>query len=617
MSEGQFLSLFEGTALQMIEPRNLEKASYVSSSPGAGKTSLFRVFSSRVLNTIVVPEVIDKYKDIVKQLKDLDIIYNGHPVLNSAIISCARGYSIIDEMFQNGKRKHVFFALLNFRITIALIKSIGILLDLNPEEYDRIHFLHIPSEMYSNEHVFDNGKTLYKWACKGERDLCKYLDSERDDTIDISFVHTTLLVLKLFEPSNILIDGKEYFHNTLIIFDDFHKLSDNQKQLITEAIYTLKTNVGVWFGQRLEGISNEQLISMDGSLNRDYNPNIVIDNYWPDKSRTFYKMLERIADKRVYEAQLPGYNTFSDCLDERSISDDKAYSDKLLHFYSNQKQMLLESPETRNRYSRIFDYIDTTSKLNNLDKAIWIQCIIIQEKRRNIGQLSMYLGEKMTLNEFSNFVQEIYSTAKFYVCHKNKLPFYYGYDNLKILSSYNVEQFLYFAGAYFDFCKIKSIERKRKKSLLPAEQEKVLQNATQQKWKDMEFRYANINEIRSFLDSIASLCQKSRDDERAAYAGGSYTGIAIDKAQLDEIKASQYKDLRNKLGACLASKYLERREISNGDIIVFYLNRWLCIYYGLPLAYGGWKKMSLDKLNHIESMDFNLSTAFLQTEMDY
>lgn len=50
------------------------------------------------------------------------------------------------------------------------------------------------------------------------------------------------------------------------------------------------------------------------------------------------------------------------------------------------------------------------------------------------------------------------------------------------------------------------------------------------------------------------------------------------------------------LGACLASKYLERREIDKGEIVVFYLNRWLCVYYQLPLAYGGWKKCGLDKV---------------------
>ena len=134
------------------------------------------------------------------------------------------------------------------------MKSIGRLLELEPGNYEQIQFAQIPQEMASDEDHFKNGKSIYNWACQGERELCKYLDSERDDPYEVSFVHTTLLLLKLFEPKNILVNGEPYFQNVLIIFDDFHKLTDNQKDIITEAVYTLKTSIGVWLGQRLEGL---------------------------------------------------------------------------------------------------------------------------------------------------------------------------------------------------------------------------------------------------------------------------------------------------------------------------------------------------------------------------
>lgn len=609
MSVEQFLALFDGNVLQMIEPQNLEKVNYIISSPGAGKTSLFRAFSARVLNKVVAPESSVQYKEIREELERLGIVKGEQVFLNSAIISCARGYSILDEMFQNGRRKQIFFALLNYRISIALIKSIGILLEIEPEQYDRIHFAHVPTEMYSDENIMQNGKTLYEWACNGERDLCRYLDSERNDLIEISFVHTTLLVLKLFEPSNILIDGKTIFLNTLVIFDDFHKLTENQKSMISEAIYTLKTNVGIWFGQRLEGLSDERLISMDGSINRDYNPNIVIDDYWPSKQQQFYKMLGRIADKRIGEAQLPGYNIFTDCISERY--DINQYKGKLITFYQKQKQMIMETPETSIKYSNVIKYLDNNNDLDLFQKAIWIQCIIIQENRNNNGQIEMYLGENQSLEEFIEFVKKNQAIAKYYICHKNQMPIYFGYENLKILSSNNVEQFLYFASAYFDCCRIKNIEHKGKKQLSSAEQEKALRKAVNQKWKDMEYRYTNIEEIRDFLNAIARICTKSRDAERAAYAGGAYTGIAVDKRYLnDEIKSKRYDTLRKKLGACLASKYLERREIGNGEITIFYLNRWLCVYYDLPLAYGGWKKISLEKLSQIEAVTSNAIDSY-------
>lgn len=615
MGEDQFLTLFDCTALQMIETENLEKVSYVSSTAGAGKTSLFRAFSASVLSKIVSPESSDTYADIRREMTRLGTIKEDKVLLASAILSCARGYSIIDEMFQNGRRKQIFFALLNYRITIALLKSIGHILEMETEDYERIQFVQIPQEMTSDEAHFKNGKVLYDWACQGERKLCRYLDSERDEQIEVSFVHTTLLLLKLFEPGNILINGRPYFHNILIIFDDFHKLTDNQKEMIAEVVYTLKVNLGVWFGQRLEGVRDEHLISMDGSLNRDYNPNIVIDNYWPEKQSLFYKMLEQIADRRIKEAELEGYLKFSDCISDRL---ERKYTKEWDRFSESQKEKIDRDSEMGCRYRKIVSYICTQKDMQALDRAIWYECIAIQENRRQTGQMSLYLGEVMELSDFEAFVAKNRNSAKFYICNKMNIPFYYGLNNLKMLSSYNVEQFLFFAGAYFDCCRVKCMERKQKKiqSLNGEEQQKALLVAVKRKWEDMDYRYPNIKKIKDFLNRIADVCAESRDAERAAYAGGAFTGVGVDKeALLMCLDRPEYSDLIETLGACLSSKYLERREINDGKIIVFYLNRWLCVHYHLPLAYGGWARCSMERLmtfyrgstdSNKNQMEFNL-----------
>ena len=54
VKEREFLALFDCTVLQMIDESNLSKVSFVSSTPGAGKTSLFRAFTPKILNTIVL-----------------------------------------------------------------------------------------------------------------------------------------------------------------------------------------------------------------------------------------------------------------------------------------------------------------------------------------------------------------------------------------------------------------------------------------------------------------------------------------------------------------------------------------------------------------------------------
>lgn len=594
--EDEFLALFDCTVLQMVEDQNLSKVSYVSSTPGAGKTSLFRSFSSRILNAVVESEDKEQYKGIYNQMERLGVIREGRVALVTAALSCARNYSIIDEMFQNGRKKQVFFALLNYRIAITFLRSIGQLLDLEVSEYSRITFHDIPSEMMSEMDRFRDGNAVYRWACEGERRLCQFLDSDRSEKLDISFVHMTLLLIRLFEPANILVDGQIRFCNVLLIFDDFHKLSEAQKEYLSEAVYTLKSSVGIWLGQRLEGVKSAQLISMDGSLSRDYNPNIVFDNYWPEKSGIFYGMLGNIADRRVKEADIGNLLGFADCIAE-SLEDDK-YACKLKRYADSIRGNYADNTEAEFYYERIFAYIE--EKIEKIiDKAIWYECVRIQDNRNNSGQLSLALGEQLDPIAFSKFVDEHTKGAWYYICIKCDIPFYFGYKNLQMISSYNVEQFLVFAGAYFDCCRVKLLGggvQRRKYVLSAEEQMEILNNTVKQQWEDMDFRYTNIDEIKRFLDNIADWGAASRRAERDSYAGGAYTGIAINSEELRQgLTKPKYAQLITILSSCMASKYLERRENRKGELVVFYLNRWLCVHYRLPLAYGGWKKCSLDK----------------------
>lgn len=612
---GEFLSLFDCTVLQMIEERNLSRVSYVSSTPGAGKTSLFRAFSPQALTTITNMEEKEHYKDIYKHMERLEVIKDDKVMLLSANISCARNYNIIDEMFQNGRRKQIFFALLNYRIAISFIRSIAVVMDIERNEYHRITFAEIPQEMLGEFENLINAADIYEWACNGEKQLCKYLDSERDELFEISFVHMTLLMIKLFEPQNILFDGEECFTSSLMIFDDFHKLSDAQKQYMSEALYTLKCNTGVWLGQRLEGVKNSQLISMDGSLSRDYNPNIVIDNYWPEKQRQFQLMLENIANRRVKEAGINHYISFSDCI--KDAIENKKYNKVLKKFVQSIVEKINSNVETKIRYQNIMTAIDEETKNDMFKKAICYECIIIKENRRNDGQLSFFFGEADDANQFmTEFVKTNESSARFYVCFKCNIPFYHGMNNLLMLSSYNIEQFLVFAGAYFDCCRVKLIEGKASKKYLTAEEQtEILKKTVRKQWEDMDLRYSNIREIKSFLNKVAQFCCKSRDSERNSYCGGAYTGFAIKTAELKRIiEQEKYKTLVDVLGVCLSSKYLERKYINNDEECVFYLNRWLCVFYGLPLAYGGWKHVSVNE--GLSMCGVNMEDYSNQIELD-
>ena len=131
-----------------------------------------------------------------------------------------------------------------------------------------------------------------------------------------------------------------------------------------------------------------------------------------------------------------------------------------------------------------------------------------------------------------------------------------------------------------------------------SKQDKFIREAAEKKWQDMNYRYVDAKYIQGFLNNISTVCISTRDAERNSYSGGARTGIAIKAEDLNhrpQSKPEWYDKVMDILGRCVASNYLEKVAVtqSSTNYFVFYLNRWLCVHYDLPLGYGGWKGLSL------------------------
>ncbi len=601
-SDIMYLDLFNGSVLEIIDDSFFEISSHFSSTPGAGKTSLFKAFSSSVLHTISKKQYESIYSDLNSYMKKRGIIVGGKVKLLTCELSCARNYDMLDEMFTNGRRKQVFIALLNFRIIIAFLRSICILYDTTiAESAYKISFSKIPDEVLSEQAFFNNGKSMYQWACDSERKLCKYLDSNRDNDLELSFIHTTLISIKLFEPNNVLFNSKLIFDKSLIIFDDMHKLSKEQKQYLINSIYVLRAKVGTWFGERIEGLTTSQIISLDGSLEREYNRNIIIDQYWSDNNKRFVTMLHDIANKRVKKANLIGLEDFESCVsDELEIS---SYDKQIADGIQSHLNFIMIVPNAKASYSEILNHINGL-KIDAFERALYYACLVIKLKREEYGQVQLYLGEQVSLDEFENFVSLNRRAAEFYFCQEFRIPYYFGIEKIMAISSGNVEQFLYFASGIFDRSRAVFLGSKKhsyKYRLTSKEQEEYILEAAKKKWNDINYRYIESEEIKKFLSNISAIGIKSRNEGRNSYNGGAITGIGIKSGELTLAKhETKYNYFFEILSKCIASKYLEKKIISHdGENHVFYLNRWLCVYFGLPLSYGGWKKMSIDRVSDL------------------
>ena len=116
--------------------------------------------------------------------------------------------------------------------------------------------------------------------------------------------------------------------------------------------------------------------------------------------------------------------------------------------------------------------------------------------------------------------------------------------------------------------------------------------------------YRNGDKIKRFIKNLLDYCYKQTTSEGASYSV--VTGFAISKKVGKEFSYDswyenvEYTDLASVIKECLANNILIAKETLQGGRnekwTVYYLNRGLCAYKGIPLNYGGWRKLTLKEL---------------------
>ena len=598
-SDFEYLQFFNVEALKPIDREFLQSIKYINSSPGAGKTSIFKAFSPSVMR-IVLENHGDSYQEMYQYMQEQKIIEDDEVKLLSCYISCARNYDAIEEEFTNGKRKQVFFALLNTKIIIACLRALCQVKKLNlDDDLQKITFENIPDEMLVLKEHFRNGQTLFEWACDTETELCRYLDDYDENPLQLSFIHTTLLCTKLFEPNCIRINGKECINKTLFIFDDFHKLTENQRSYLMEAFCVLRIKAGVWFGQRFVGLSSNQILLPDGMVGREYDENIELnlENYWSQggQSKSYFKMLSKIANQRL--SGLSDMPAVYDELVENELQY-KEYTAQINQGIKNLMHLIQDETKEVVKYKNVYEHI--LCSYDNYEKAIRLQVLWMMIRRDQSGQLKLDL-EPLERKLYEQLYKDSHRIASYYFRIDNGIPFYFGTDALYKLSSFNIEQFLSFAGSIFELNKAgKIIGGKNFIRVSAEEQQKLFKILAEKRWDDILQRFSYGEKIQNILSNLCQIAIDERNRESNSYNGGTFSGIGIDSEQLRKILAEEkYRELKEVLRQCISAWYFEKRVISQSgkEWVVLYYNRWICLKFDLPLAYGGWKPMKAEKLN--------------------
>jgi len=302
--DDRFIKLFSSDVLDVLNYAEVwDIINIIRSSPGGGKTTLLRLFTPEVLLSIGDRNRRDDQTvEVLKKLQAINVFdAKFNPLIVGTLIPFTSEYSTISFLnIEESQKSRVFFALLNVRVILSVLYSIAKVKKIPfPEGLSSIAIKQNPSKVSFNPlRTISNGKEIYDWCCKNEELICNEIDNiylRPSNNIEKS---SDLYCLDLLNPNNIRINDEPLKEKILVMFDDVHNLSANQRKDFLNSMVTKRPAINVWVAERLQALSMDEIISEGNLAGRDFRL-INLEQYWNSKYEKFEKFTKSIAQKRL------------------------------------------------------------------------------------------------------------------------------------------------------------------------------------------------------------------------------------------------------------------------------------------------------------------------------
>ncbi len=605
-SDVTFLKLFGPGMLDLLPagPQVWDKPQIFRSAPGAGKTSLLRLFTPTVLLNLHTFRRSDDLKELYQRMSEMGVVDETGPRLLGVFHSCARNYATLEDLeFEPARKERLLFGLLNARVILATLRSALVLYRLDyPADLRRITVaVDAVRELGAGFTPDTTGEDLYRSATDLESAVCDAIDSFGSADVKSIPGSDTLSALALLKRGALLLDGKPIAEHVLLLLDDVHHLTHRQRSRLLKVIAELRTGIGIWLAERFEALTPDEMLSSGASEGRDYEGEILLEQFWRNHNRKFENLLMSVADKRASAAVNVEVTSLDSCL--QASLDGPEWQDRYGAAIPMIRERVSKAIEGRSLFSVWMDSQEAVTGTPR-DRAIgWraLEILVHREIKHEQKSFDFPLGPD-ALAERSD--SQVRAAAELFLSQEFDLPYYFGTHKLANLASWNIEQFMRLAGDEFE--EVVSSRTVRKAPTLDAgRQDELLRVASTSLWNEIPRRAKNGEKVLMLLDSIGRFCRQRTYEASAPYDPG-VTGIAIsmrDKESLQDRafleKNPQYSLLAEVLAAAIANNLLEPLldyKVKGSTWMVLNLNRLLCVNFDLPLHYGGFKEQRLHEL---------------------
>ena len=598
-----FVSMFGIGAIDVMDADSMwTNMQIIRSARGGGKTSILRIFSPKSLKEIHANRLKPEAAGMYNRLCDLGALSEDGPAVLGVYLSLFGNYSILEQLeIEANKQKRLFSSLLACRIVMATLRSVCELKDIEfPGSLSRITVQHPGDPNVPNFVDFPcTGKELYGWAQNLERKISDIIDEGSSNFAGLG-MHENLALLHVIKAENIICDGEPVAQKTLLMLDDVDRLAPLQRTMLSDALAGLRAPIGLWMAERLEGLRGEELLSPSGTVGRECDKPIVIEEYWKNNPGKFKKLLKDVSDRRAQQYRAHDISSFSANLHD---SLDSRWDEKFEDAAREESKRIIREFGDVPKYKEWIESRRRSPGSPYLHAENWRMLEMAIERERREAQQRLFEDEPLDPRDLDR-MDDMRGVARHYILTRYGIPSCFGFDDLRRLSSSNVEQFLNLSSKLFDEMIAATYARLDTK-IKPARQNEVLMDVARERWKYVEELLPHSQHAVPFLKNVAQFCLSETNTPTASYKN--VTGIAILPADLriirsEDLRSSneQYQKLYDVLTTCIAHNLLEVRYITQGakgvQHFVLYMNRLLCLKFALPLSYGGWKDRSLEVL---------------------
>jgi hypothetical protein len=633
----KFLQLFSPEILDVFEVERIWTiVNIIRSAPGGGKTTLLKIFTPTILLNIQKSiSYNNHYQELYNILKGLGVFKDSHLNLVSSLIPFTGEYSSLDLLEVGDAQKiRLYYSLLNSRITLSILRSIAQVHGLNfPDQLDKVSVNAAnASSMPAKVPLSGTGLDYYNWACQLEEHVCSIIDSVFPLSGDKMIGFDDLFVLHLFDPDNISVDGKPLQQFMLVMFDDVHNLSPLQRSSLLKIILNKRAKVNVWISERIQALTIDEVfndqrnIHSEGQIvNRDYFP-IDLEEYWR-RGTKFEKFCKSVADKRTYEATDGQLNNFSGFLDDVFDSKVNAVVEQAIHTV---KGRIVEKHEKKERYTKWLSIKNAPNESAYEVLKGWrsLEILLYRDQKNLQTALDFYELTEEDLKEQEG--TDVRNAAALFLNDEFKIPYYFSFPVASRLGSSNIEQFLGIAGELFEDVISASILRhtnsNQRLSITATRQEEVIRRVAKEKWEELSLRIPDFDEVKPFLEALGKFCNSETYQPNAPISPGvngiaiSMSGTRTDRERLQKVIKEQdikspFFKLAKVLSICITYNIVEVRlnyKCKGKEFMVLYLNKILCVYFGLPLSYGGFREKKIDSLVEWLNRDFKPTNTLIK-----